>query len=118
MRKRVAIIEFLAKSKVAKVGIMGLVFGIVFFTLAASIYIPFHYAAAMPHSPQPETGRIYRITAQYGAVVYVNKRELDRRDFVRYDMMTVSGVSVLVLFFLGTRLGWFGKQARFGRSSY
>jgi hypothetical protein len=114
----IAIIEFLAKSKVVKTTLTGLVCGIVLFTLAASIYIPFHYAAVMPRSPQPESGRIYRITAQYGAVVYVNRQELGRCDFVKYDLTTASGVGVLALFFLGSRLGWFGGRARFDRSAH
>jgi hypothetical protein len=112
-----SMIQFLSTSKVATIALIGLVFGTVLFTLAASIYIPFHYAAVMPQSPQPETGRVYRITVQYGAVVYVNKQELDRRDFVKYDLTTLSVVGMLVLFFLGTRLGWFGKRTRFGGTS-
>jgi hypothetical protein len=66
----------------------------------------------MPRSPQPETGRTYRITAQYGAAVYVNKQELDRLNFVKYDLTTLSGVGMLALFLVGTRLGWFPTRAR------
>ena len=106
--------QFLAKSKVAKIGLIGLVCGTGLVTLAAGIYIPFHYAAVMPRSPQPETGRIYPMKAQYQVVVYVNKRELDRWDFVKYDLLSASAVGAFVLFFLGTRLGWFERRTRLG----
>ncbi len=104
--------QFLAKSKVVKIALIGFVSGMSLFTLVAMIYIPFHYAAVMPRSPQPETGRIYAVKAQYEVVVYVNKQELDRRDFVKYDLMTVTAVSGLLLFFLGSRLGWFKRGTR------
>ena len=103
--------------KLAKIVLICLLGGTSLFTLAASIYIPFHYAAVMPRSPQPETGRIYPIKAQYGVVVYVNKKELDRRDFVRYYLTSVCGVGGLLFFFLGTRLGWFKRGTRFGGNS-
>ncbi len=67
-------VQFFAKTKVFKLVFMVFVFGIGFFTLGANIYIPFHYAAVMPRTPQPEAGRIYRMTAQYGTVVYVDER--------------------------------------------
>ena len=97
----------IARNKFTKIIFVSIVLGTVFFGLAANIYIPFHYAAVMPRSPQPETGRIYRVTAQYGAVVYVNKQELDRLDFAKYDLTIASAVGMLALFFVGMRLGWF-----------
>ena len=102
-----SVIYFLSRNNFGKIALVSVVFGTVFFGLAANIYIPFHYAAVMPRSPQPETGRIYRVTAQYGAVVYVNKQELDRLDFVTYDLTIASGVGMIALFFVGMRLGWF-----------
>lgn len=116
LRKKVVfpMSEFLAKSKVVKIALVGFVSGMSLFTLAAMIYIPFHYAAVMPRSPQPETGRIYPIKAQYEVVVYVNKQELDRRDFVKYDLTTVTAVSGLLLFFLGNRSRWFKRHTTSG----
>jgi hypothetical protein len=100
------------RDRILKNVVMGLVFGTIIFSLAANTYIPFRYAAVMPRSPQPETGRIYRVTAQYGAVVYVSNKELNRFNFVKYDLAILSGIGMLGLFLLGTRLGWFKTQAR------
>jgi len=97
----------ITRNKFTKIIFVSIVLGTVFFGLAANIYIPFHYAAVMPRSPQPETGRIYRVTAQYGAVVYVNKQELDSLDFAKYGLKIASAVGMLTLFFVGMRLGWF-----------
>jgi hypothetical protein len=106
-------INFLSKRKATKVAALCIVFGLGFFTLSANLYVRFHYAAVMPRIPQPSAGRIYAIPAQYGGVVYVNKHELDRRKFVENDLMTVFGGSMLLLFLVGTLLGWF-KDSRFG----
>lgn len=46
------------------------------------VYIHLHYAYDMPNSPQPETGRVYRITVNHGFVVYVTKHDFERADFV------------------------------------
>src|SRR5579862_739881 len=94
-------IQFPARSKVAKIVLIGFAGGISLFTLAASIYIPFHYAAVMPRSPQPETGRIYPIKAQYEVLVYVNQQELERRNFVKYDLTSLTAISGLLLFWGG-----------------
>lgn len=102
-----SVIQFLSSNKLIKIAFVSIVLGTVFFGLAATIYIPIHYAAVMPRSPQPETGRIYRVTAQYGAVVYVNKQEFDRLEFVRYDLWIASAVGMLALFLIAMRLGWF-----------
>ncbi len=56
------------------------------FTVAANIYIHIHYSDVMPESPQAQTGRIYRLVVNHGYVVYVNKQELDRANFVFYDL--------------------------------
>ena len=102
-------IQFLARSRAAKITLNGVVAAASFFTFSANIYFRFHYAAVMPRSPQPEIGRIYALPAQYGGVVYVNKQELDRRDFVRNDLSSACAVCGILLFFLGTRAGWFGR---------
>ncbi len=106
--------RFLAKSKVVKIVLVGFVGGMSLLTLTSMLYISFHYAAVMPRSPQRETGRIYPIKAQYEVVVYVNEQELRVRNFVKYDMTTVSAVSGLLLFFLGSRLGWFKRRTTSG----
>ncbi len=107
-------IQFLSKTKVVKIILICFVGSMSVVTLFAMIHIPFHYAAVMPRSPQPETGRVYAIKAQYELIVYVNKKELDRRDFVEYKLMPITGVSAVLLFLLGTRCGWFRKNDRFG----
>ena len=100
------------KSRIAKIAVLGLVSGIILFDLVANTYIPFRYAAVMPRSPQPEAGRIYRVTAQYGAMVYVNKQELARYNFITKDLMILSAVCMFSAVLLGMRLGWFPKRTR------
>jgi len=102
--------QFLSRSRIFRVALMALVFGIGFFTLGANIYIPFHYTAVMPRSPQPEAGRVYQVTAQYGTVVYVNKQELARRDFAEHVLTPVAGLGMLVFVLLALRLGWFRRH--------
>jgi hypothetical protein len=99
------------KGDVVNVAVVAAAFAIILFTVAAAIYIRFDYAAVMPRSPQPESGRVYPIKAQYGGVVYVNERELERYDFIKYDLMTVSAVSSLVVFGIGWSLGWLVKRS-------
>ena len=72
----------------------------------SELYIRFHYAAVMPRSPQPGIGRVYPMPAQYGGTIYVNKAELDRRDFVRYDLDPISMVIAILCFSVGAWLGW------------
>ncbi len=102
-----------AKRKIAQIVLIALVSGTGLFTAASFIYIRFHYAAVMPKSPQPQTGRIYPIKAQYEVVVYINKEELEWHDFVEYDLTSISGGGGLLLFLLGTRWGWFKKGQKF-----
>ncbi len=106
--------QFLAKSKVVKIVLVGFVGGMSLLTLTSMLYISFHYAAVMPRSPQRETGRIYPIKVQYEVVVYVNEQELRVRNFVKYDLTTVTAVSGLLLFLAGRRLGWFKRGTAFG----
>jgi hypothetical protein len=111
-KDRMFVIQFLARSRIAKVALIGVVGGVGLFTVAANVYIRFHYAAVMPRSPQRESGKIYALPAQYGGVVYVNQQELDRRDFVRNDLGSASAVGGILLFLLGTRAGWFERSKR------
>jgi len=97
----------------------GLFFIAVCSTGSAELYIRFHYAAVMPRAPQPETGRIYPIPAQYGGIIYVNECDLKRRDFVDNTMGSATGVIVVLLIVAGISFGWFKedeearKRARF-----
>jgi hypothetical protein len=102
-----------ARSKIVRNLVMGAVVTLGFVTLASDIYIRFHYAAVMPRSPQPQSGRIYGIPAQYGGVVYVNKKELELRNFVRETLTSIFGVSMLLAFILATRLRWFERDTKF-----
>jgi hypothetical protein len=105
-------IQNLKQSKALKRGFAILAISTGFIALAANLYIPFYYAAVMPRSPQPETGRIYAIPAQYGGAVYVNRVELDRRDFVSTYFFPVFGVVMVLYFSVGTRLGWWQLRSK------
>lgn len=50
--------------------------------LSWNVWIDVSYAAAMPASPQSQTGRIYRIVVNHGFVRYVTKAELARANLV------------------------------------
>jgi hypothetical protein len=110
--------QFLARSRIAKLVLMGVVGATCLFTITSNVYIRFHYAAVMPRSPQPENGRIYPLPAQYGGVVYVNKQELDRRNFVRNDLGSACALSGILLFFFGSRAGWFGRTKKHNIESH
>jgi hypothetical protein len=112
-----SMIQFLSKRKITRRVVMSIVFGLGFLTLASNIYIRFHYASVMPRSPQPQSGRTYGIPAQYGGVVYVSKQELDRRDFVENDLVTVFGVGMILLVIVEAGLGWFEKRGDSGSMS-
>jgi hypothetical protein len=92
---------------IARWGIVCVLAGTILFTVSAELYIRFHYAAVMPRFPEPQAGRIYRTMAAFGAAVYVNKCEIDKVNFVNYYLMGISGIFVLVLYYLKARLGWF-----------
>ena len=99
--------RFLDNKNVGKKTLVCLLVGTVVFTFAAEIYIRIRYAAVMPRSPEPQTGRVYRTMVAWGNVVYVNKQEIERVDFVNYDLMSVSGIFMLLLYYLKARLKWF-----------
>jgi hypothetical protein len=100
----VSIIEFLANRKFARRALICILGGILVISFATTLYTRVHYAAVMPQSPQPQSGRIYRTMAGFGTSVYINKQEQDWVNFVDYDLMTVSGICALVLVFLVMRL--------------
>jgi hypothetical protein len=92
--------------RVLKSVLLGLVVITGSLSISADLYISFHYAAAMPRTAQPETGRVYPVPAQYGGTVYVTQGELKRREFVRYDLTYIFGSSVVLYACFGTTLGW------------
>lgn len=103
-------IEKLRSSKALRTAVLALCLATISFTGLSALYIRFHYAEVMPRSPQPETGRIYPMPAQYGGTVYVSRAELDRSDFVKYRLEPISGVVVLLCFSVGAWLGWWPKD--------
>jgi hypothetical protein len=100
----------LRSSKLLRTLVLATCFGTVFIALFSELYVEFHYAAVMPRSPQPATGRVYAIPAQYGGTIYVNKIELDRRNFVRDDLAPISLIAVVLCFSVGAWLGWWPKE--------
>jgi hypothetical protein len=66
----------------------------------------------MPRAPQPQTGRIYAIPAQYGGTIYVNRAELDRRNFVATYFFPAFGVVMVLYFSIGTSLGWWEIKSK------
>jgi hypothetical protein len=48
----------------------------------SQIYLHEDYSSRMPTSPRPESGRVYRIMVNHGAVRYVTSEELARAHFV------------------------------------
>ena len=57
----------------------------------------------MPASPQPETGRVYRIAVNHGDVRYVSQKEFERADFVRYKMVLPEVLLFAAFMILRTR---------------
>jgi len=102
----------LRSSKLLRAVVFTVCMAAVCIALFSDLYISFHYAAVMPRSPQPETGRVYAIPAQYGGTIYVSKTELDRRDFVRDVMAPISLVLVVLCFSVGAWLGWWANAQR------
>ena len=98
--------------RVLKSVLLGLVVIMGLLSISADLYIRFHYAAAMPRAPQPETGRIFPVPAQYGGTVYVTQAELKRREFVRYDLTYIFGGTLILYACAGTVLGWWAKSGR------
>ncbi len=44
----------------------------------------------MPNAPQPEVGRVYRISVNHGAVVYVTKEEYEKTQFAFNEVFWVA----------------------------
>jgi len=69
----------------------------------SQIYIDISYDYQMPASPQPETGRVYRIAVNHGDVRYVSQKEFERADFVRYKMVLPEVLLFAAFMILRTR---------------
>ena len=98
--------------RVLRVSFSALFMGTLLVSVSDNLYIRFHYAAVMPRSPQPGTGRIYPVPAQYGGTVYVNRAELDRRDFVQIKLPYVLFVLGALYFCSDAVLGWRGTRSK------
>ena len=44
----------------------------------SEVYVHLSYSANMPRTPDPATGKVFRITVNHGTVVYVTQREFER----------------------------------------
>ncbi len=101
-----SVIPQFAKNRILKQFCAGLVCATGLLAFSANIYLRLHYAAVMPRSQQPETGRVFEIPAQGGGVIFVSEQELKTREFVRIDLMALFGGSMVLNFGLGSWLGW------------
>jgi hypothetical protein len=69
-------------------------------SLVATMYIHYSYAAEMPRTPDPKTGRLYSITVNHGAGRFVSAGELRTANFIlSYGWLfgTLCGVGAGVL---------------------
>jgi len=72
----------------------------VFASILTVTYIHLSYGASMPRTPQPGVGRIYLLRVNHGTLVYVNREELDRANFVFHTVFLLGMCSVLALAFI------------------
>lgn len=91
----------------AKRSVIFLLFGAALIIFAARFFVPLHYAFAMPRTPDPTNGRIYRAMVGGGIHVYLNKRELHVLDFLDYDLTAIAVGCMFALIYLKLRLKWF-----------
>src|ERR1022692_1527584 len=89
--------------KRAKVALTCLLSGVLLVNCIAGLYTAFYYWGAMPRTPQPQTGRVYRAGAAYNTAVYVTKGEFDWVNFLEYDMAPISLICGLFVCFLWIR---------------
>jgi cell division protein YceG involved in septum cleavage len=76
---------------------------IFFASLLIHVGIEISYASNKPQSPQPESGRVVRITINHGSVVYVSNEELERLHSVQTAavctmLASFIGIGILKLF--------------------
>jgi hypothetical protein len=75
----------------------GFVCIVAFLTAIANVGTSLYYLAGMPRIPEPLTGIIYPVGAAFNTGVYINKGESVWLNFLHYDMMSVVGISVVLL---------------------
>jgi hypothetical protein len=83
-------IEKLRSSKALRTGLLICCLAIISYTGFSELYIRFHYAEVMPRSPQPETGRIYAMPAQYGGIARIPHGKGERRIRLWPDQWQIS----------------------------
>ncbi len=105
-------IEKLASNKTFRALVMIVFASSIFAPGFAELYVRFHYAEVMPRSAQPGTGRIYPLPAQYGGTIYVNKTELDRRDFLIHRLEPISAMIMMLCFGVAAWSGWWLNPAK------
>jgi cell division protein YceG involved in septum cleavage len=88
------------KMKLARQTLIVLLVVTVFASILTCAYIHISYGASMPRTPQPEAGRIYLLRVNHGTLVYVNREELDRANFVFHTIFLLGMCSVLALAFI------------------
>jgi hypothetical protein len=92
-----------------KKAVVATLFTVFSISILWGVFIHINYAYTKPRLPQPETGRIHRITVNHGYVVYVTEGELRRAHFVLNDVFWVGMASFVVLGFI--RVYWPEKTA-------
>ena len=71
---------------------------VVFFgCLLANVGTELNYAWYLPHSPRPESGRVFRVTINHGTRVYLTKQELDPLHFVHGPLFAVMSADFAVI---------------------
>jgi cell division protein YceG involved in septum cleavage len=88
------------RMKLARQTLIVLLVVTVFASVLTCAYIHISYGSSMPRTPQPEVGRIYPLRVNHGTLVYVNRQELDRANFVFHPVFLFGMCSVLALAFI------------------
>ncbi len=68
-----------------------------FCALFAIFYIHIHYANDMPRNPDNNTGRVFSITVNHGAVRYVTKAEIKKKELVEKCFFGIAAISMIIL---------------------
>jgi hypothetical protein len=83
--------------------VLGLFVTVGIFTVAAGAYLNVEYASTMPRFPQPRVGRIFKVVVNHGTTVYINKRDVDKLNFVDLYLGLGFGFCLLVVCLLRIR---------------
>ena len=96
-RERSVIVKLSGREFTPQKVFTGLVCIFGFLTAIANLGTSLYYLAVMPRLPEPVTGRIYLAGAAFNNGVYVNKGESAWLNFLHYNMISVVGISVVLL---------------------